>query len=204
MHWWSCYYRFSYYVRLGSVFCFCFSLVFLSTSQEILWEECPRNDLFCVKWEVEHLLNSSPHKSQHRGSNVWSIMYEERMGPVDDFLMVCVEAYVSLLFGWLVKTTGVAFFSALCNYSAFRFCQFLWINFRVCWMIIILVSTFCRRKNWHSSLTLQSIWVASIEVRWCYSSSDCMVRYFSVLYWIHELNVQSHELHWLRLICIIC
>jgi len=31
------------------------------------------------------------------------------------------------------------------------------------------VNVFSRKRNWHSSLMSQSIWVASIEARWCYS-----------------------------------
>jgi len=37
---------------------------FLSTSQEIVWEEHPRNDLFCVEWDVKHLLNQSTDSDQ--------------------------------------------------------------------------------------------------------------------------------------------
>jgi len=32
---------------------------FLGTSQEIGWEVCPRNDLFCIEWDVMLLLNQS-------------------------------------------------------------------------------------------------------------------------------------------------
>ena len=37
--------------------CVCFSFSVLS--QQIGWEERPRNDLFCVKWDVKPQLNQS-------------------------------------------------------------------------------------------------------------------------------------------------
>jgi len=55
-----CYYRFSYYVSLGFVFCFLrFFHFFLSTSREIVWVERPQNDLFCIERDIKHLLNQS-------------------------------------------------------------------------------------------------------------------------------------------------
>jgi len=38
-----------------ALLCFCFSVL----SQEIGWEECLRNDLFCVGWDVKPRLNQS-------------------------------------------------------------------------------------------------------------------------------------------------
>ena len=50
-------------VSLGFVFCFSlFFHFFIGTSHEIVWEERPRNDLFCAERDVKHLLNESTNQ----------------------------------------------------------------------------------------------------------------------------------------------
>jgi len=41
---------------------------FLNTSQEIAWEEHPRNDLFYVKWDIKHLLIQLLNQSMYKFS----------------------------------------------------------------------------------------------------------------------------------------